>query len=239
MRLVRRFEAEIRSASQELAALADPAKATGMAAYMYSKRYGDMYGTKTGTPFYGVQKPARTPIARKLAAAVDPASCQEYERLVLDLWELGHREEKYLALDVAERFRRFRTEESLDLYERLIVEGAWWDLVDTVVSRLVNPVLLGSASAWPRIDGWIDADDVWLRRSAIISQLRSKDRTDRDRLARYCVARMHESEFFIRKAIGWALREYARADPAWVRSFADEHRADMSGLSFREATKHL
>ena len=77
------------------------------------------------------------------------------------------------------------------------------------------------------------------RRTAIIGQLKHKDQTDERLLFDFCTNRTHEKEFFIRKAIGWALREYAKTSPEAVRAFADGHRSDLSGLSFREATKHL
>jgi 3-methyladenine DNA glycosylase AlkD len=91
----------------------------------------------------------------------------------------------------------------------------------------------------PRIREWIDDADMWLRRSAIIGQIGHKEATDTELLFDACVSRMHETEFFIRKAIGWALREYAKTDPSAVVAFATEHRNELSGLSFREATKHL
>ena len=91
----------------------------------------------------------------------------------------------------------------------------------------------------PKLDRWIDDRNLWIRRTAILSQLKHKGGTDRDQLFGYCLRRAGEKEFFIRKAIGWALREYAKTEPDAVRAFALEHREQLSGLSFREATKHL
>ncbi len=207
----------------------NPEKAEGMQAYM-----------KTDMPFYGVQKPARVPIARHLVAEFPPKTQTGYEELVLGLWGLPHREEKYLALDVAARLRRFVTTASLPLYRRLIVEGAWWDFVDDVATNLIRSLVLAEPkAAWPEVDTWIDDDDMWLRRSAIICQVGAKGGTDSTRLFAFCEARIDEKEFFIRKAIGWALREYARTDPEAVAKFATSHRDRLSGLSYREATKHI
>ncbi|MFN2485382.1 MAG: DNA alkylation repair protein, partial [Acidimicrobiia bacterium] len=86
---------------------------------------------------------------------------------------------------------------------------------------------------------WIEHPDMWLRRTAILSQLGHKEKADWPMLADFSLRRAHEKEFFIRKAIGWALREYARIEPDLVRAFANEHREEVSGLSYREATKHL
>lgn len=219
----------VRYVQTALAAVADPAKARAMRAYM-----------KAEMPFYGVQKPARAPIARRLVAAFPPGDRDEYEALVLALWGLPHREEKYLALHVARHFQRYVDPDSLPLYRRLIVEGAWWDLVDEVATHLVRHLVTAHPGpAWAEVDPWIEADDLWLRRSAIICQVGAKERTDRDRLFSFCAARAGEADFFIRKAIGWALRDYARTDPEAVARFVTTHRDRLSPLSYREATRHL
>jgi 3-methyladenine DNA glycosylase AlkD len=224
-----RVIAATRYAQRALAERADPSKATGMQAYM-----------KTEMPFYGVQKPGREPIARQLGADFPPADRTEYVALVLGLWGLPHREEKYLALELARRHHAFVDSASLPLYRRLIVEGAWWDFVDEVATHLIRDLVLQEPEeTWPEIDAWVDSADMWLRRSAIICQVGAKDRTDSRRLFTYCEARMHEKEFFIRKAIGWALREYSRTAPDAVARFAGAHRAQLSALSYREATKHI
>ena len=128
----------------------------------------------------------------------------------------------------------------LPLYRRLIVEGAWWDLVDDVAIKLVGGALEAERHlVTPVVRAWITDTDMWLRRTSIICQVGHKAVTDTDLLADACVPNMADTEFFIRKAIGWALRDYARTDPEWVRDFVDAHRADMAGLSIREATKHL
>ncbi len=218
-----------RQAQQALAAQANPDKADGMRAYM-----------KTDMPFYGVQKPARVLILRHLTDDFSPADRSEYEDMVLALWELPHREEKYLALGVAREFGQYVVPGSLPLYRRLIVEGAWWDFVDEVATKLLRKLVVEHGEGtWPTIDRWIDADDMWLRRSAILCQIGAKTATDVDRLFRFCAERAFEKEFFIRKAIGWALREYAHVDPEIVARFAAAHRGELSALSYREATKHI
>lgn len=208
---------------------ADPAKAPGMQAYM-----------KTDMPFYGVQKAGRTPILRRLVKEFPAGTAGEYETMVLGLWGLPHREEKYLALGFARHFKEFITPERLPLYRALIVDGAWWDFVDEVATHLVRTLIINySKEVWPGVDGWIHDEDMWLRRSAIICQVGAKDHTDPNRLFGFCGAAIHEKEFFIRKAIGWALREYAKTDPEAVAGFINARRNDLSGLSFREGSKHI
>lgn len=214
---------------RELAARGDPEKAVAMAAYM-----------KTEMPFYGVQKPARAEILRRVAAELAPSTEDEYRKGIEALWDLAHREEKYLAIAYARRFHRYITRAQLDLYERMIVEGAWWDFVDDIAANLVGALLLDyRESMRPVMEAWIDDPDMWRRRAAILSQLRHKEHTDAEMLFDFCRRRAHETEFFIRKAIGWALREYSKTDPEAVAAFLRAEGDALSGLSRREAAKHL
>jgi 3-methyladenine DNA glycosylase AlkD len=214
---------------RELQQRANPRSAVAMAAYM-----------KTSMPFYGVPKPAREEIARELKRRFAVLTQKEYERAVLGLWKLPHREEKYFAIDVARMCRDFIVPESMPLYRRLIEEGAWWDTVDEVAAHLVGAVLLANRKEIaPMMDRWIADADMWIRRAAIISQLKHKDKTDHVRLFRYSLAQAAEKEFFIRKAIGWALRQYAYSAPERVREFITRNRAKLSPLTYREASRVL
>lgn len=223
------IESAVAAASASLGELADPEKASAMQAYM-----------KTDMPFYGVQRKGRDSVLRSLAASHQPANGDEYRTLVLALWGLPHREEKYLAIAAAIRFRRWITPDQIDLFRRLIIEGAWWDLVDDVAIRLVGRLVVGYPDqTWAAVDDWVDDDDQWLRRAAIICQVGAKDATDVERLFDFCGRRSAETDFFIRKAIGWALRDYARTDPVAVAGFLRANRQCLSTLSFREAAKHI
>jgi 3-methyladenine DNA glycosylase AlkD len=216
-------------AAERLAAAGDRERAAAMARYM-----------KTDMPFYGVPKPARAKIAREMLQRFPVETREAYESAVLALWERPHREEKYLAIDLARHHRRFIVFAGVPLYERLIVEGAWWDFVDDVAARLAGRVLLAEREPMrPVVTRWVDAGDMWLRRAAVISQLLHGEETDAAMLFDFCLRRAGEKEFFIRKAIGWALRQYARTDPDAVRRFLLDHGDELSGLSVREAAKHL
>lgn len=213
--------------SSALEALRDPSKAPQMKAYM-----------KTTMPFYGVQKAPRAPVLRHLVREFQVGSGPEYREMVLGLWGLPHREEKYLALGYARHFIRFIDPSQLPLYKRLIIEGAWWDLVDEVATKLIRHLVLEFPhESWSVVDTWVDDEDIWLRRSAIICQVGAKERTDPARLFSYCESRTSEKGFFVRKAIGWALREYSKTDPLAVAGFVNSHASDLSGLSFREASR--
>jgi 3-methyladenine DNA glycosylase AlkD len=225
----------------KMAELGDPQVAAGQAAYLYGERFQKMRPDMAGAdPFRGVKSAGVRAVEREIRSRFPITTPQEYERAVLALWRLPHREEKHLATAVAARHRKLIAFERLPLYRRLIAEGAWWDLVDDVAPRCIGHLLLNERERMgPELDRWIDDDDLWVRRSALIAHLKHGEQTDQAQLFDHCERRMHEKEFFIRKAIGWALRQHARTNPDGVRAFALAHRSEMSGLSFREATKHL
>ncbi|RVU42375.1 DNA alkylation repair protein [Lujinxingia sediminis] len=215
--------------SQHLQALADPDNAEKMAAYM-----------KTSMPFYGVQAGPRDQIVKTLAPDIHLADHHNYVALIEALWHLPHREEKYIAIRLARRFKPFITPASLPLYERLIRDGAWWDFTDEIATHLVGDVLNHHPhQTWPTLDRWLHDPDRWIRRAALLAQNRLKSHTDSDKLFAYCLHLASEDEFFIRKAVGWALREYARTNPDAVRNFLNTHADTLSPLSIREASRHL
>lgn len=218
-----------RYVTAELRALADPAKAPAMAAYM-----------KTAQAFYGVPTPRRAIILRQTRNRFVPADQKSYERNVLALWKLPYREEQYCAIAYARQHPRSITPSALWLYERMIREGAWWDFVDDIAVNLVGSVLRNfRAKTRPMIERWCDDPHLWIRRTALLAHLKHKQETDAAQLFDHCLRRSHESEFFIRKAIGWALREYSKTDSRAVRAFLRKNRQRLSNLTFAEASKHL
>lgn len=228
-RYVERVADAIAMVQAEWSALADRDNAAAMAAYM-----------KTDMPFYGIKSPDRKPVTRRVRDLLRPQSDDEYDHLVRAFWQLPHREEKYLAMGLASDFRPFMKSRHLGLYRKLIVEGAWWDFVDHVAGKCVGTALLRErAVVAPVLERWVGGDDMWLRRSALLAHLGHKSATDVDTLFDHCLRLAPEQEFFIRKAIGWVLREYAKTDPEVVRAFVIANREGLSGLSIREATKHL
>ncbi|MDT0213762.1 DNA alkylation repair protein [Rothia sp. ARF10] len=212
---------------------ADPERAAGQQRYM-----------KSSMPFLGLTSRRRRELVRPLLA--DPGlrleTRGELERAVRSLWDGARfREERYAALDLLRHraYRVWRDPDLMPLVEDLVVSGAWWDVVDELSNVVGEVLLVDPEGEGLRMRGWAERDDLWLRRSAIISQLRHGEKTDTDLLAEVIEPNLDDHEFFVRKAIGWALRQYARTDPAWVRAFVDRHADRMSGLSRREALKHL
>lgn len=219
-----------------LAAAGDPDRAAGQQRYM-----------RSAMPFHGIATPELRQVVRPLLRAHPPTDRATWEASVRELWDgASHREERYAALELAEHraARPWQDPSALPLHRHLVVTGAWWDLVDRVASRLVGGVLLDHREAvTPLMDAWADEADLWLRRTAILSQLKHRRATDTALLGRCVLANLEGSrfgdEFFVRKAIGWALREHARTDPAWVLDLVRDHGHRMSALTRREALKHL
>lgn len=209
--------------------LADSQKAKAMAAYM-----------KTDMPFWGIQKPDRLPVYRQIKARFQPSNHQEYCSCVLALWNQPYREEKYTALAYAQMFPKFIGLQSVPLYERLIREGAWWDFVDDIAIHLVGTAQLKERKyVQPLMDQWINNTNLWIRRSALISQIGHKLETDAAQLFSYCLLRAAEKEFFIAKGIGWALRDYSYTQPEAVKRFLLDNRHLLRPLSFREGAQGL
>jgi 3-methyladenine DNA glycosylase AlkD len=207
-----------------LRAAADPDRARGMQAYL-----------KTTEPCLGV----RLPEVRQLTAASgSPSTLAELTAAVEDLWRsAAAREERYAAIALTGLPLARGALSLLPLYEEMITTGAWWDLVDGVQPRVRDLLLTHPAELGPVLRGWARSPDRWLRRSAVIAQLGARDRTDTALLAEVIAVNAPDGEFFVRKGIGWALRDLAKTDPDWVRRFLDQH--ELSPLSRREAAKHL
>jgi len=203
---------------------------------------------KSALPFRGVPSPERTKLLRGLFELHRQADRATWESTVRTLWdEAAYREEQYAATALTGHLsaRGWQDVDTIGLYEHMIVTGAWWDHVDELASRRVGPILRAHPTAMVALlRRWAVDDDRWRRRTAIIAQLGSKDATDVALLADVLTANLLDGppvtqDFFIRKAVGWALRQYARTDPGWVRAFVSTNRERLSQLSYREATKHL
>jgi 3-methyladenine DNA glycosylase AlkD len=160
-----------------------------------------------------------------------------WERTVRELWDdATHREERYAALAVARhrRARQWLAPESVPLFRHLIVTGAWWDLVDETAQHLVRPALVEHREAMtPVLWAWAADDDLWVRRAAVICQVGLRADTDLDLLEHAIDANLDDPTFWLRKAIGWALRDYARTDPGWVRAEVLRHGDRLSGCDGR------
>jgi 3-methyladenine DNA glycosylase AlkD len=222
----------IEDVRQSLRELADPDKAPAMQAYM-----------KSAMPYYGVPAPLTKRVFAQVLHDHPVADRESWLATVRALWqEATHREERYAALALAghKHYLAYQDPETLELYRELIVTGAWWDFVDTIASHRVGPILRSHhEEVCPTVVGWSTDPDMWLRRTSIICQLGARDSIDLDLLTECIEPNLADREFFIRKAIGWALRQHAWIDAAWVQDYVRRNQDRLSPLSRREALKNV
>lgn len=215
-----------------LAAAGDPERAAGQQAYM-----------KSAMPFHGLTAPRLRTTLRPVLADYRPDSRAMHEATVRALWDgATHREEWYAAIALARHraARLWLDADSLRVWRHLVVTGAWWDVVDDVATHLVGDTLAEHrSSSTPTVRDWATDDDLWLRRTAVLAQLHHGAATDRALLRHAVEANLDDPSFWLRKAIGWALRQQARTDPEWVRAEVTRLGDRLSPLSRREALKHL
>ena len=222
--------AELMSAIRSgLRAAADPARAAGAQAYL-----------KSEMPSLGVRVPEVRRIVKDAAKRLPPGSLPDLQSTVLELWRgASWREERYAAIDLTGLRLAAGEMSMLPLCEELIRSGAWWDLVDGVSHRLCELLQSHREDMSTVLRRWSTDADFWIRRAAITAQLGAKSATDPALLAAVIEPNLADRGFFIRKAIGWALRDYSATDQDWVRNFAARHGEALSPLSRREALRKL
>ncbi|MFM7667820.1 MAG: DNA alkylation repair protein [Bacteroidota bacterium] len=189
--------------------------------------------------YYGIKKPKRYLIQKEWFSRIQKELSQENKReLVLELWQKEQREFHYIAIDFISKWKDKEISlEDSNFIEFLLTNHSWWDSVDTLASNFLGRYLrLFPNQRDSVINSWRKSDNMWLRRSCLIFQLRYKSTTNFTLLKSLIVDLKHEKEFFIQKAIGWSLREYAKTNPQSVRDFVLE--SGIQGLAKREALKH-
>lgn len=213
---------------QEFTKARDPVRASKQASYLRNQFV-----------FFGLPKQTRALLQVAIFKKYIPANEQELTEMVLLLWNLEHREFHHAALDLAVKYQKLFSAVSIGLFDRLIRTRSWWDSVDAIATRLVGSLAYKFPEVMNVIDSWVMDDCLWVRRSAIIFQMHWRMATNEDVLFDNCRRLMSEKDFFIRKAIGWALRQYSKSKPCAVRNFISLYETQLSSLSLREARKYL
>ncbi|HEY2365095.1 MAG TPA: DNA alkylation repair protein [Polyangiaceae bacterium] len=221
----------LESLRKKLHAAGDAARAKKQQAYM-----------KSEMPYHGVPAAEVGAICKEVFAPISYAKRQAWERDVRAIWGgAKFREERYcaIALTDVKQARPFQTPDVMPLYEKMIVEGAWWDFVDEIATNRVGPIFRAHPETMrPMMLRWSKDAHMWKARTSILVQCRSRAETDAEFLYACIEPSIASKEFFLRKAIGWALREYAHVDMAAVKRYVKKNEARLSGLSKREALKH-
>ena len=210
---------------ENLKAVAKPDDAVAMKAYMKNK-----------FEFLGV----KTPVRRKLSKIFFKQQTDSVIDWVFinESWDNPYRELQYAALDYLEIRKKLLTPSDLPRLKKLAQTKSWWDTID-FLDRLVGSIIAQFPETKEIILVWSRDEDIWLRRLAIDHQLLRKEETDTELLEKILVNNLGQTEFFINKAIGWALRDYSKTNPDWVRDFIERNRAAMAALSIREGSKYL
>lgn len=230
-----------REVKRALAEVAVQGDAEPMRAYM-----------KSAMPFLGVKKPARVRALSPIWSTLQLDRPEQLETYVSAIWTRAeHREVRYAAIDLLDhrRHRRLHELPLLPLLTRLVTEGAWWDLVDACARPIGHLVQRSPETMKPVLHGWAEGSDLWLRRSALIAQLRFGTELDFPLLEALIetaltapgldeTLSLKDRRFFVQKAAGWALRTHARVAPDQVRDYLDRH-PELPSLTRREAGKHL
>jgi 3-methyladenine DNA glycosylase AlkD len=195
-------------------------------------------------PYLGITAPEQRRLAKAvlkgsaLRGAAQPTT-SDCVTIAQRCWELPEREFRYFAVDYLIANVRRCEASLLTTVRTLITTDSWWDTIDPLASRVVGPLVAADPSLVATMDAWARDENLWIVRTALLHQLHYKAATDEQRLFEYCALQAGHPDFFIRKAIGWALREYAYTAPDAVREFLDRERGNLSPLSVREAAKHL
>jgi 3-methyladenine DNA glycosylase AlkD len=204
---------------------ADPIKAQPMKKYM-----------KNLFEFLGIPKPQRLLLKKELLKKERLPGVERLEEIIKQLWQLPGREYQYFGFELVEHYRKQLKEQDIDFLEYMIINKSWWDTVDFIAANLVGPHFI----RFPHMVGpytakWMASGNMWLQRTALLFQLKYKAGTDVELMFQIIGQLADSKEFFIRKAIGWALREYSKTDSAAVLNFVESQ--PLSNLSKREALK--
>jgi 3-methyladenine DNA glycosylase AlkD len=188
--------------------------------------------------FYGLKSDERRLIFKTYLHSIPLPDENSFRKIVSDMWLVPEREMQYCAIELLVKSKKFWNENDIVFFESLITSKAWWDTVDTLANHVVGPWFKKNYSQINSVtSNWNKSNNIWLQRMSILFQLKYKTATDLMLLSKYINHLSKSKEFFVQKAIGWTLREYAKTDPMWVQNFLNENK--LMPLSEREAKKRL
>lgn len=203
---------------------ADKQRADAMAKYMKGK-----------FDFFGIMSPIRKELDREFLRQYRKPEVTELPAIIKEAYRKPQREFQYFINELTKKYVKQLPEDFIETVHFMLVTKSWWDTVDTVAADIAGGLAQRHPALLSTMDKWIEDENMWLQRAVILHQLRYKKQTDEKRLFTYCLKHAAQKEFFIRKGIGWALREYSKTNPAAVKKFVQD--APLSHLSKKEAMK--
>ncbi|ATU04851.1 DNA alkylation repair protein [Candidatus Gracilibacteria bacterium HOT-871] len=187
--------------------------------------------------FLGIKTPERRKLAKKLFKNIDKNTEIDWD-FVFKCWENDFREMQYLALDYIKILQKTLLLKDITNLKKLIVSKSWWDTIDNI-DLIIGQMALEFEEIDEILLEWSISENIWLRRIAIDHQLLRKENTKTEVLEKILTNNFGSDEFFINKAIGWALRDFSKTNPVWVKNFLEKYSSKMSSLSIKEASKYL
>ena len=209
-----------------LEARADNVRALDMSKYMKNK-----------FEFFGVGAAERNEIWKPYFKEAKKTKKIDWDFMEI-CFKHDKRECQYTAAYYLKYMQRFLVEDDIPKLKELVLTKSWWDTVD-ILDKVIGSIIYNNKNLYPIILEWSKDDNIWLRRVAIDHQLLRKENTDEQLLEKILINNLNHKEFFVNKAIGWALRDYSKTNPQWVRNFIEVHKENMVSLSIREASKYL
>lgn len=209
-----------------LEARADNVRALDMSKYMKNK-----------FEFFGVGASVRNEIWKPYFKEAKKTKKIDWDFIEI-CFKHDKRECQYTAVYYLKYMKKFLVEDDIPKLKELVLTKSWWDTVD-ILDKVIGSIIYNNKNLYPIILEWSKDDNIWLRRVAIDHQLLRKENTDEQLLEKILINNLNHKEFFVNKAIGWALRDYSKTNPQWVRNFIEVHKENMASLSIREASKYL
>ncbi len=217
----------IKELSEAFELVADKEHALRAAAYM-----------KNNFIFFGIYTNRRREISNTIIKHFNYFSEKNLVSLVKELYKQPKREFQYVAIELIAFHKKYWTKETIDLAEFCLIHKSWWDSVDHIASLILGPYFKKfPEQIMPFTKAWNESENFWLQRSSIMFQKSYKQETDTELVSKYILNVKENKEFFVQKAIGWALREYGRTNPSWVKKFVEKN--NLTGLSAREALRRI
>ncbi|MGD6817375.1 DNA alkylation repair protein [Metabacillus sp. 113a] len=210
---------------ERLKAEAVPENQEAMEAYMKNQFH-----------FLGIRTPERKQILKDfIKESGYPETPEDLKKTVIILFQSSFREYAYAGLDLLIKRKKHLHSGDLTFLEKLILTKPWWDTVDLLASHIAGYLLSSEPASSTVTEQWVEHESIWMKRTALLFQLKYKDQTDSDKLGRIICRLSDSNEFFLQKAIGWALREYSKTNPEWVIQFTAQN--ELKPLSKKEALK--
>lgn len=187
---------------------------------------------------FGIKTPQRREIQKPFLSKEFLPKKSEAFQIVKTLWQKPQREYHYFAQELVFKYKKELEKDDIELFEFMILNNSWWDTIDFIAPKLINQYF----KSFPEerdfyVEKWLESENIWLQRSAILFQLKDKEKIDIHLLTSSIAFLIPSKEFFINKAIGWILREYSRTNPNWVIDFVEKNESELSNLSKREALR--